>query len=277
MMAVEKRMTTPAVQAPGNDEFLERMGRELTGWADPVKRLRQALARDELILFAQPVESLQERGTYAMAEALVRLREEEAALLPPGEFLPVFEHCRMMPEFDQWVLRHVAAALSGGSMVPRFGVNVSSQTLAEPGFATEAAAVLARSEVDPACIVLEIDEIDFLAHPEAAERFAAAAKGIGCKLLLDGFGRRSVSFTALKTLGVDYIKVDGVIVRKLATSEVARSKLSAIARVGEVVGVTVIAECVEDEDTLPRLTAAGVRYAQGFGIRPPEPIDHFLR
>jgi EAL domain-containing protein (putative c-di-GMP-specific phosphodiesterase class I) len=270
-------MTTPAVQAPGDEEFLERMGRELTGWADPVKRLRQALVRDELILFAQPIESLHEPGNYPMAEALVRLREEEAALLPPGEFLPVFEHCRMMAEFDQWVLRHVAAAISGGSSVRRFGVNISSQTLAEPGFTTEAAAVLARAEVDPACVVFEIDEADFLAHPDAAERFAAEAKGIGCKLLLDGFGRRSVSFTALKTLGVDYIKVDGVIVRKLATSEVARSKLGAIVRVGEVVGVTVIAECVEDADTMARLTAIGVRYAQGFGIRPPEPIDKLLR
>ncbi|HEX5613432.1 MAG TPA: EAL domain-containing protein [Burkholderiales bacterium] len=270
-------MATPALQAPGEEEFLERMGRELTPWADPVQRLRQALARDELILFAQPIESLQEPGTYPMAEALVRLREEEAALLPPGEFLPVFEHCRMMPEFDQWVLRHVALAISRGSIVRRFGVNVSTQTLGEAGFTTEAAAVLARAEVDPSSIVFEIDEADFLAYPDAAERFAIAAKAIGCKLLLDGFGRRSVSFNALKTLGVEYLKVDGVIVRKLAVSEVARSKLSAIARVGEVVGVTVIAECVEDRDTVSRLLNAGVRYAQGFGIRPPEPIDKFMR
>lgn len=270
-------MTKRAVQAMGDEEFLERMGRELTPWPDPVQRLRQALARDELILFAQPIESLQEPGNYPMAEALVRLREEEAALLPPGEFLPVFEHCRMMPEFDQWVLRHVALALSAGSIVRRFGVNVSGQTLAETGFTSEAAAVLARAEVDPACVVFEIDEADYLAHPGTAERFAAAAKAIGCKLLLDGFGRRSVSFAALKTLGVDYVKVDGVIVRKLATSEVARSKLGAIARVGDVVGVTVIGECVEDRETMSRLSAAGVRYAQGFGIRPPEPIEKFLR
>jgi EAL domain-containing protein (putative c-di-GMP-specific phosphodiesterase class I) len=269
-------MSTPAAQAPADDEFLERMGRELTGWADPVRRLQQALARDELILFAQPIASLQEPGQYPMAEALVRLREEEAALLPPGEFLPVFEHCGMMPEFDQWVLRHVARALAGGSIVRRFGINVSSQTLGEIGFTAEAAAVLARAEVDPSCIVFEIDEADFLARPGAAERFAGAAKAIGCKLLLDGFGRRSVSFSALKTLGVDYLKVDGVIVRKLATSEVARSKLGAIARVGEVVGVTVIAECVEDPDAVSRLLAAGVRYAQGFGIRAPESIERFL-
>jgi len=269
-------MTTPAVQAPGDDDFLERMGRELTGWPDPVNRLRQALAQDELMLFAQPIESLRERGQCRMAEALVRLREEEAALLPPGEFIPVFEHCRMMAEFDQWVLRHVALALKSGSSVRRFSVNVSSQTLADAGFTAQASAALAQAEVDPGCVVFEIDEADYLARPEAAERFAAAAKGIGCKLLLDGFGRRSVSFTALKTLGVDYLKVDGVIVRKLASSEVARSKLSAIARVGEVVGVTVIAECVEDPETVSRLIALGVSYAQGFGIRPPEPIDKFL-
>lgn len=257
------------------DGFLEKMDRELSGWSDPVARLRQALARDELLLYAQPILSLRESGHYPMAEALVRLREEEAALLPPGEFLPVFEHYGMMSELDHWVIRRAAAALASGSRVAQFGINISAQTLVDGNFAPEVAGALARAHVAPDSLVFEMDENDLLARPDAAHGFAASVKAIGCKLLIDSFGRRSVWFEPLKTLHVDFVKVDGVIVRKLASSDLARSKLNAIVRVGEVIGVGVIAECVEDQATLSVLKAAGVGYAQGFGICAPEPIERF--
>ena len=273
--------TTGPVELPQDhrsqegDRFLERMDRELSGWADPVARLRHALGRDELLLFAQPIVSLRERGHIPMAETLVRLREEEQALLPPGEFLPVFEHFRMMPELDRWVVRHVVAALASGCRVPQFGVNISVQTLADTEFAAAVAEYLARAKVKADSLIFEIDENDLLGRRDETERFSASVKAIGCKLLIDGFGRRSVSFQALKALDVDFVKVDGVIVRKLATSDVARSKMNAIVRVGEVIGVGVIGECVEEPGTASALEAAGVGYAQGFAIGAPEPIETF--
>ena len=249
------------------------MDHELTGWGDLTERLQRALQHDELLLFAQPIESLRERGTFPMAETLVRLREEEAAMLPPGAFLPVFEHCGMMPELDRWVIHRVIAALGRGSRVPRFSINISAQTLGDAGFSHALAKDLERAGVNPDALVFEIDENDLLARPDAAARFSAAVKAIGCRLLFDGFGRRSVSFEPLKTLRVDYVKVDGVIIRKLASSDVARSKLNAIARVGEVIGVGVIGECVEDENVISLLMTAGVGYAQGFGISVPQAIE----
>jgi len=258
-----------------SDKFLEQMDHELTGWGDLAERLERALHHDELLLFAQPIESLRERGTFPMAETLVRLREEEAAMLPPGAFLPVFEHCGMMPELDRWVIHRVIAALGRGSRVPRFSINISAQTLGDAGFSHALAKDLERAGVNPDALVFEIDENDLLARPDAAARFSAAVKAIGCRLLFDGFGRRSVSFEPLKTLRVDYVKVDGVIIRKLASSDVARSKLNAIARVGEVIGVGVIGECVEDENVISLLMTAGVGYAQGFGISVPQAIEGF--
>ncbi len=257
------------------DRFLEQMDSELSGWTDLRGRLERALARDELLLFAQPIQSLREPDTFPIAETLVRLREEEAAMLPPGAFLPVFEHCGMMPELDRWVISHVVTTLASGSRVPQFSINVSTQTLGDAGFSHALAKDLERAGLAPGTLVFEIDESDLLARPDAAARFSAAVKAIGCKLLFDGFGRRSVSFEPLKTLRVDYVKVDGVIIRKLATSDVARSKLNAIVRVGEVIGVGVIAECVEDQATVSLLKAAGAGYAQGFGICAPEPIERF--
>jgi len=257
------------------DKFLEQMDHELTGWGDLAGRLERALHHDELLLFAQPIESLRERGTFPIAETLVRLREEEAAMLPPGAFLPVFEHCGMMPELDRWVIHRVIAALARGSRVPKFSINIAAQTLGDAGFSHALAKDLERAGVNPDALVFEIDENDLLARPDAAARFSAAVKAIGCRLLFDGFGRRSVSFEPLKTLRVDYVKVDGVIIRKLASSDVARSKLNAISRVGEVIGVGVIGECVEDDNVIELLKTAGVGYAQGFGISTPQAIEGF--
>jgi EAL domain-containing protein (putative c-di-GMP-specific phosphodiesterase class I) len=262
-----------AAQDP--DQFLEQMDQELTGWNDLAERLERALHNNELLLYAQPIESLRERGTFPIAEALVRLREEEAAMLPPGAFLPVFEHCGMMPELDRWVIHRVIAALASGSRVAKFSINVSAQTLGDAGFSHALAKDLEAAGVSPDALVFEIDENDLLARPDAAARFSAAVKSIGCRLLFDGFGRRSVSFEPLKTLRCDYVKVDGVIIRKLPSSDVARSKLNAIARVGEVIGVGVIGECVEDDNVIALLKTAGVAYAQGFGIAAPQAIEGF--
>jgi EAL domain-containing protein (putative c-di-GMP-specific phosphodiesterase class I) len=259
---------------PSEDQFLDQMSRELTGWSDPFARLRQALDRDELQLYCQPILSLRAPGGFVMAEVLVRLREEEARMLPPGDFLPVFEHYGMMPELDRWVVSHVvrwvADAQPGGFR--SFSINISVQTIGDPEFPGFVAAELRGMKVPPAALTFEIEESSVLARTESASQFAAALKSEGCKVAIDGFAQRSVSFTPLKTLRVDFVKVDGSIVRNLLRSSVAEHKLKAVVRVGETIGVGVIAECVEETDILARLKALNVGYAQGFGIARPAPI-----
>jgi len=259
---------------PSESQFLDQMSQELTGWRDPFARLRQALDRDELQLYCQPILSLRPPGGFVMAEVLIRLREEEALMLPPGDFLPVFEHFGMMPELDRWVVSHVVrwlAAARPGSL-RAFSVNVSVQTIGDPDFPAFVAAQLRSVKVPPAALTFEIEESSVLARTESAAQFAVAVKSLGCKVAIDGFGQRSVSFTPLKTLRVDYVKVDGSIVRNLLRSSVAEQKLKAVVRVGEAIGVGVIAECVEQTDILGRLKALNVGFAQGFGIARPAPI-----
>jgi EAL domain-containing protein (putative c-di-GMP-specific phosphodiesterase class I) len=112
-----------------------------------------------------------------------------------------------------------------------------------------------------------------LARQDSAVRFANAARAMGCGVLIDGFGRRAASFTPLKVLRVDFVKVDGSIVRKLLESEVARTKMGAIQRFAATLGIGVVAECVEEQEILARLKTLKVSHAQGFGISPPQPID----
>jgi len=261
---------------PGEDQFLDQMSHELAGWRDPFARLRQALDRDELQLYCQPILALRPPGGFVMAEVLVRLREEEALMLPPGDFLPVFEHFGMMPELDRWVVSHVvrwrAGARPGG--VRSFSVNISVQTIGDPEFPGFVASELRAMKVLPAELTFEIEESSVLARAESALQFTEAMKGLGCKVAIDGFGQRSVSFAPLKTLRVDFVKVDGSIVRNLLRSSVAEQKLKAVVRVGQAIGVGVIAECVEERDVLVRLKALNIGYAQGFGIARPAPIAH---
>ena len=260
-----------------DDKFLERMDSELAGWADPVTRLRDALRKNEFELYCQRILALSGKERFPMGEVLVRLREEERALLPPGEFLPVFEHYGMMPQLDRWVVFHVVQRLARGAGVPRFTINVSGQTLQDPEFAAYVVAATQKYGVANSALLFEIDESDVLAQQEAAARFASSLKTLGCGVLIEGFGRRAMSFAPLKALRADFVKIDGRIVRKLATSEMARTKMNAILRVAEALGIGVVAEDVEEQDILVRLKGLNVSHAQGFGIHQPQPIDDVVK
>jgi EAL domain-containing protein (putative c-di-GMP-specific phosphodiesterase class I) len=245
----------------------------LAGWTEPLERLRHALERDELALFCQPIAALTGEVRFPMAEVLIRLREEEKAMLPPGDFLPVFEHYGLMPELDRWVVRKVVQHLARGSRIPRFTVNISGQTLEDAEFPKAVAFELVSVGVRGTALQFEIAEGETLNRLETTVRFANAIRAVGCGVMVSGFGRKTATFLPLKTLRPDYVKVDGAIVRKLLTAPHAESKLKAILRVGEVMGFQVIAEMVEDQDILVRLKALGVGYAQGFGIQQPYPIE----
>ena len=256
---------------------LEHLERQLTGWKDPPARLMQALEQNELELFAQPILAIRKPGGIAMAEVLVRLREEEEALLPPGMFLPVFEYCGMMHELDRWVARRAVARLARGLRVPCLSINISAQTLGDTEFVPLIAAELARAKVSPSSLAFEISEQDMVDRPASAQEFANSARKMGCRIVLDSFGRNAASLKPLRRLRVNYVKIDGVIVRGLHTSQLARNKLKAIIEVGEAAQVQLIGECVETDEALAHLKAQGVPYAQGFRIRPPVPIDKLAK
>jgi len=263
------------LEYPVDEKSIDRTSAELAGWSNPLARLQDALRKDEFALYCQPILAFAGAERYPMAEVLVRMREEERALLPPGEFLPVFEHYGMMPQLDRWVLRHVVQHLARGSRIPRFTVNVSGQTLREAEFPEFAAAELRAAGLAMDAVLFEIDESDVLARLEAAARFAAAVKAYGGGVLIDSFCRRAVSFAPFKALRPDYVKVDGGVIRKLLTHEPAQTKLKAVMRVSAAIGIGVIAECVEEQDVLARLKALKVGFAQGFGVAQPQPIELF--
>ena len=197
------------------DPQLQKMDDELAGWSEPATRLRQALDKDELALYCQPIAALTGAVRFPMAEVLIRLREEEKAMLPPGEFLPVFEHYGLMPDLDRWVVRKVVQHLARGSRIPRFTINVSSQTLDDPAFPKAVALELVSAGVPGTAVHFEISEADTIARLEAS--IAVFDGDPRRRLRPDGVRLRPPhgDLPAVETLRPDYVKVDGAIIRKL--------------------------------------------------------------
>jgi EAL domain-containing protein (putative c-di-GMP-specific phosphodiesterase class I) len=239
-------------------------------WERQQARLQDALRHDELELYLQPIVALERPDDWRMAEVLIRLRQEEQALLPPGEFLPAFELFGMLPQLDAWVLRRVVQRHLGSGV--RFSLNVSGQTLEHEGFA----GLLADLGAPRGALLFEIEESDLALRPRAAERFAEAVRACGGGVVVDGFGRRALSFDSLAGLHPEFVKIDGVLTRPLASDESCAARVQAIARVAEPRGIALIAECVETSDVLLQLDSLGIAYAQGYGVCRPQPVDELL-
>jgi EAL domain-containing protein (putative c-di-GMP-specific phosphodiesterase class I) len=245
-------------------------------WNDSVAHLRQALAQDAFTLYCQPLGSLAETMTYPMAEVLVRLQEEEKALRPPGEFLPVLEHYGMMPELDRWVLRHTLRRLAAGCRIPRLCVNLSAQTLSDRAFPAFFAEELSVLDVMGDCLVFEIEEADALLAPDCLARFAATVGSLGASVAIEGFGRSEDAWDVLKAPCVRFVKLHGSVTRRLLAGEPLAEYTRALLDVASGLGIELVADCVDELRALRRLKAANIRLVQGFGVYAPLALDSFV-
>jgi EAL domain-containing protein (putative c-di-GMP-specific phosphodiesterase class I) len=248
--------------------------KDVGAWSDPHERFA-LLARDELSIFCQPIHALSGAAGYPMAEALIRMREEETAHLPPGDFLPVFEHFGMMPQLDRWILQRLVEQLSAGCEVPSLSMNVSVPTLGDEEFPKFFSDCVLNAGIAASSVLFEVEERDLLSHQDVARSFISGIRSAGGGIVIDGFGRESISSIALESLGPDYLKVDGAIIRNLLNNSTAGTKLEAILRVANSLQIGVIADCVEEQEVLAWLKVLGVGFAQGSGLSLPRPIKQF--
>jgi EAL domain-containing protein (putative c-di-GMP-specific phosphodiesterase class I) len=242
-----------------------------------VSRIRQALKEDRFKLFQQPIVAVNpnSRNYTKHHEVLIRMLDEEGALLAPGQFMGAAEQFGLMDDIDQWVLRKALEwlAVNADSSHRRLAINLSGQSLSSPTFLSTVTDVFAASGVDARRVCFEITETAAIANLENATRFIAALKTRGCEFALDDFGSGMSSFAYLKNLPVNYLKIDGSYVRDLVHDQVDRSMVEAVNQIGHAMGMQTIAEFVEDQATLGALAVIGVDYAQGYGIAKPQPLD----
>lgn len=260
--------------------YLHTVTQELMAEADPRARLRHAMERGGFLLYAQkilPLKSgLAEPECY---EVLLRLKEEEDHFLPPGGFIPVAERYGMLEELDRWVVRSLIVWSSGKRAalpewrVPLWCVNVSAASLASAGFAAFVCEEVERRSFPGRALCFEINEADAIMHNEDLRRFIAALQPLGCRIGIDAFGSARVSFSYLRGITPDFLKIDGSIIRSILRDPAELAKTRAIHAVCQKAGTRTIAEFVETRETLDKLREIGVDYVQGFGIARPAPIE----
>lgn len=263
----------------GEALYLNSITDQLMGWDDPRSKLVRALEENQFLLFAQKILSLKNGAPDpACYEILLRLREEEDNLLPPGGFIPIAEQYGMMEEIDRWVVRNLISwciemqKTHPGWHVPLFCVNLSETTLCNPEFAKFVRQELRRPGFPARALCFEIGETEAINNHDAVRHFIAALKPAGCRFTIDAFGSVKVSFTHLKGLAVDFIKIDGVIIQNMFKTPADMAKLKAMVTVCRKMGVQTIAEFVESKETLDKLRELDIDYVQGFGVARPGPI-----
>lgn len=237
--------------------------------------IRAALEGDGFILQCQPIMDLR-TGEIAIHELLLRMRGEDGALVPPEEFLPVAERFGLIHAIDRWVLQKAIALLAerrqaGQEM--RLAVNLSGRAFSDTDLLDLLRREISSSDIDPGQLVLEITETAAIGDIDQAGAFMAALKDAGCGFALDDFGSGFSSFASLRHLPVDYMKIAGQFICNLQNSPADLHLVRAMVEMARGLGKEVVAEWVEDEETLALLRALGVEYAQGFHIGRPGPVE----
>jgi PAS domain S-box-containing protein len=230
-------------------------------------RIRNAIENDRLVLHSQPIVEL-ESGRVVQEELLVRMLGEHDELIMPGEFLPPAERFGLAPAIDRWVIARAAEI----ARERRVEVNLSAQSIGDPGLPDFVEARLSEAGADASNLVFEITETAAAEDLDQARRLAERLVELGCGFALDDFGTGYGSFTYLKHLPVRYIKIDTEFVRTLRADSPDRQVVSAIVDVARNFGIETIAEGVEAKETAELLRALGVHYAQGYHFGRPAPL-----
>ena len=206
-------------------------------------------------------------------ELLLGVKNRQGGTTLPGAFLRAAERNNQMGEVDRWViqtaLRWMADNLSTVDQVDGYSINVSGLTLADETFAEYVRGVLAQSRISPEKIIFEITESSAIDSSPLAVNFIHAMKEYGCRISLDKFGSGESSLAHLEALPIDFVKIDGCLVKDIAADARDLAVVRSLNEIGHFLGKKTVAECVEDPDVLTRLRQIGVDFAQGFGIEKP--------
>lgn len=258
-----------------DDKELVRRRREMQ-W---VSRINQALEENRMTLYHQPIYRIDGSGepTVACHEILLRMVDENGALIPPHVFIPAAERFKLMAAVDRWVVNRLFWAISAKMIPIDFAqddvilfINVSGATINDTSFFDFVQQKLAEFGIPPRKICIEITESAVIANIAETIPLFTRLRGLGCRFALDDFGSGLSSFGYLKHLPVDFVKIDGSFVRDIARDPIDLAMVEAINKISHAMGLQTIAEFVEEEDVLTALRGLGVEYGQGYLLGRPQ-------
>lgn len=239
------------------------------------------LKEDNFVLYFQPIVPAPVNSPDpSLREILVRYREEEEDLLPPGSFLPLLEEEGLLPILDRWVVGRLLTwgrtVQAGGVRMPHCSVNLSIDTIRrDEQFGDYVLRGIQKMGVSAAALTFEIMTVDALAHRAAIARFIPPLRAAGITFALSWFAGEDQAFDLAPALGISYIKLDGSFAAMVAKYPQEKAKLAAIVSRCRKMGIRTVCMQVEDAETLAHLRTLHVDYVQGFGIEKPKPLEGF--
>jgi len=240
------------------------------------RKIELALEENNFVLYAQPIVPVCMDGARVNYEILLRMKNDNGDLILPGKFLPSAERYNKIVLIDRWVIKNAFIMLSGSEKFLRSidycSINVSCQSLTDDDFFDFIIEQLALYPFLAKNICFEITETAAISNPLKANRCISVLRGMGVRFALDDFGCGLASFEYLKTLPVDYLKIDGMFIKDIVHDPIDRAMVRSIYDVGKVMNKVIIAEFVENDEILEELKTIGVDYAQGYGVGKPKPL-----
>jgi len=262
---------------------LQSIAQELTS----SQALQTALLENRFCLYSQPIIPLTGLGGALIhQEILLRMVGHNGQIIPPNKFLPYAEQHGLMPAIDRWVVeaffnsipnpcKCMACRARGEYCGCLNSLNLSGSSINDEEFLNFLEEAVASHLVPPQSLLFEITETVALSNIDKTREFICRLQKIGCQFALDDFGTGMASLAYLKELPLNFVKIDGIFIKDLATNPVSEAIVSAIVQIAQVKGTQTIAEYVENAAILERLKALGVCYAQGFYFGKPQPISWF--
>jgi len=247
-----------------------------------LSRLNSAITDNRLTLYFQPIVPCASTNRHDKhIEILLRMVDDDGSIITPGVFLPTAERYNLARNLDRWVIEHAMAWLAGESACNhwpiRIAINLSAQSVGDQAMVTFIVDQAAANGINPAHVCFEISEAAVSADLTTATSFMLTLRASGFRFSLDDFGNGLSSFTYLKKMPVDYLKIDGAIVRDFMFDPVDRTMIRAINELGHLLGKQTIAKYVESVEVLDELKKMGVDHIQGYVYSEPQSLEDFTQ
>jgi diguanylate cyclase (GGDEF)-like protein len=264
------------VYIPDDELLVERHGQ--MQW---VNQIQNVLEKNRFRLFFQPIAKLgmdNNEKPMVHGEVLLRMLDDNDEIVGPGSFIPSAERYFLMPAIDRWVVEHTLEILAldramTADKISTCCINLSGQSLSDNRFMDFLVNQIQNSGIPAEILCFEITETTVIANLCQATRLISQLRDMGCRFALDDFGVGLSSFSYLKNLAVDYLKLDGCFVKNMVNDNIDNAMAKAINQIGHTMNIRTIAEFVENEATLNAVRDIGVDYAQGYAIARPVPIE----
>lgn len=260
-----------------DDENLKRQNQlyEWIGNIDKVFSENRLFARCQMIA---PMD--REDNSHQHYEILLGIKNENDEIIPPDHFIPAVERCKRMPEIDRWIIDNVFAWIEGNrhyfDKMDGFSINLSGQSINSEDFLEFLKNLLALNRVPADKLTFEVTETVAAENLNFTKKFIHTIKQFGCKFSLDDFGSGYSSYSYLKNLNIDYLKIDGAFVKDILNNKADVAIVKSMNEIAHSLSLKTIAEYVENNDIRELLKGIGVDYCQGYGIHKPMPLTELV-